>query len=175
MTELQMDGVARVDEGGGVDERRVFIGDRDVLAAVREAFPPVYRERKVTVAIADERYEGALNLDFGSPGYSEYTPADAADLEVGPHSLFDQIERLSGQTITLWIADEPLDLAQREADEAERKQREFEARTTLRQHRRRDALSTNAPRKRRAYGDDRRRAAREVHELGRALDGTQAG
>lgn len=128
MTELTLSGVVEAYVWAGDKCGTALIDGKDVLAEVRQAFNQ-YPARKVTVAIADERYDGRLMYDFGSPGYSEYTPAEPAELNVGPHNLIDTLARLDGQRITLWIADEPIDLARREAEAAEAKRQAFEATT----------------------------------------------
>ena len=62
----------------------------------------------VTIAIADQTFTGDLYCDEGTPGYSEFTPGDPAELTLGPHDILDIIDRYDGQTITLWVADEPI-------------------------------------------------------------------
>lgn len=123
MTELELSGVVEAFIQGTFDDApcsSVTIGGKDVLTEINATFPG---HRVVTVAVADERFEGDLMLDFGSPGYSEYTPGSVAELTVGPHDILEILERLEGQTVTLWIADEPVDLARRNAEaEAKRAQ-----------------------------------------------------
>ena len=64
----------------------------------------------VTVAIADERFTGDLDCSEGLQGYSEYTPGEPADLCVGPHNILKILDRYDGKEITLWIADEPINM-----------------------------------------------------------------
>lgn len=85
----------------------ITIGGRDVLYEIEEAFGG---HCKVTVAIADATFTGDLYVDLGSRAYSELTPGDIAELTTGPHNLFSELYRHDGQVITMWIADEPVDL-----------------------------------------------------------------
>jgi hypothetical protein len=83
----------------------VWVGGRDVVAEVEG----VCWSGPVTVAVADERFTGDLAVEMGW-GYSEFTPIDRDRLSVGPHNLISVIERLEGQDITVWIADEPINV-----------------------------------------------------------------
>lgn len=78
----------------------------DIIEAIKQAG----FHRAVTVGLADERFNGDLWAFNASPGYSEYTPAESAELTVGPHNLIEILERHAGQTVTLWIADEPFNV-----------------------------------------------------------------
>ena len=92
----------RVDEDDALNGS-VHIGGRDVLDEVANAG----FANPVTVAIADERYNGDLAYEIGW-GYSEYTPVDEDKLTVGPHDLITLLGRYKeGEIVTLWIADEP--------------------------------------------------------------------
>ena len=67
----------------------------------------------VTIAFADERFAGeGLAADLGW-GYSEYTPVDSDLLGIrgSDVNLIEILRsRYVGYEITLWIADEPIDL-----------------------------------------------------------------
>lgn len=89
----------------------LWIGERDVVeevGSVKWAGP-------VTCAIycgtltGDTAFQGALRIQEGS-GYSEYTPIDDDELFVGPHDLLKIIGELDGQEITVWFADEPINV-----------------------------------------------------------------
>lgn len=84
----------------------VHIGGRDVVEEVGQT----QWSGPVTVGIADERYTGDLLVDLGW-GYSEYTPMDPDMLTVGPHDLIAILLGHEGEQVTVWIADEPVDLA----------------------------------------------------------------
>jgi hypothetical protein len=83
----------------------VFIGNEDVVEKIENA----NFQKPVTVAIADERFSGDLAVETGW-GYSEYTPMDPDILIVGDHDLIDILARYTGQKITMWIADEPVNV-----------------------------------------------------------------
>jgi hypothetical protein len=83
----------------------IHIGGRDFvdeIASTKFAGP-------VTVGIADERFDGDLSVDTGW-GYSEVTPEETDRLHVGPHNIIDRLERLEGQNVTVWVADEPVNV-----------------------------------------------------------------
>jgi hypothetical protein len=87
------------------------IGGVDVIAAIEESFDTAFgsNPKRVTVAIADERFTGDLYSDCGVLGWSEYTPSEPAALTVGPHNLLAILERFDeDEAITLWVADEPI-------------------------------------------------------------------
>lgn len=90
--------VSDEDENGSVR-----IGDVDFVDKVGET---TFRS-PVTVAIADERFAGDLELEYGW-GYSEYTPMEADKLQVGEHDILQILERYEGKEITVWVADEPI-------------------------------------------------------------------
>jgi hypothetical protein len=113
MTVLKLTGQVQLGDAYRVDrdelDGAVHIGGVDVLKAVGEAFLDGRDNGtipKVTVAIADERFTGDLEYEYGW-GYSDYTPMDPDELNVGPHNIIDYLTKLEGQTITLWVADEP--------------------------------------------------------------------
>jgi hypothetical protein len=62
----------------------------------------------VTVAVADQSFSGDLDCWEGSAGYSEYTPGEVPELSIGSHNILEIIERHVSQSITLWVADEPI-------------------------------------------------------------------
>lgn len=87
------------------DNGAVKIGYRDLVAEVMH-----YKwNGPVTVAIADERFCGDLDAEFGW-GYSEYTPMDPDILTVGPHNILNIISNHDGEHLTVWIADEPVNV-----------------------------------------------------------------
>lgn len=86
----------------------VRIGGRDILAEIGRTFRA---GTIVTVAIADSRYEGGLEADLGSRGWSELTPGDPASLCVGPHSLIRELDRYDGQSVTMLISSGPIDVS----------------------------------------------------------------
>lgn len=114
MSVLRMHGRVRVpeaypDDGGYVDEPDgPEIDGKPIVDAIQES--GFQWKDKVTVAIADERFDGDLYASEGCHGYSEWTPGCAADLRCGNHDLTEVLERYEGQTITLWIADEPVNV-----------------------------------------------------------------
>lgn len=80
------------------------IGGRDVFDAVRGAA----FSGPVTVAVGGASFTGdTLCVAAGSPGYSEFTPGSPAEFVIGKHNIFPLLENMDGQTVTLWIADEP--------------------------------------------------------------------
>lgn len=110
MTVLKFHGIAEIKWIGGLRDKGDYedqpcVGDDELIPAVEAAFK---NGQQVTVAIGDERFTGDLDAWKGMCGWSEYTPADPAQLRVGPHNLIDIIDRLEGQEITVWIADEPI-------------------------------------------------------------------
>lgn len=89
----------------------LWIGDHDVVSEVGD----VTWAGPVNVAIASDfllgntTYAGALKIAEGW-GYSEYTPMDSDELLVGPHDLLKIIGELEGRDVTVWFADEPLNI-----------------------------------------------------------------
>lgn len=81
----------------------VRIGGVDLVNAVEDAT----FTGPVTVAIADDRFSGDLVVDLGW-GYSEYTPVDPDQLQVGPHDIIEILLTREGETVTVWVADEPI-------------------------------------------------------------------
>jgi hypothetical protein len=108
MTVLRFDGIVESEWRITVE-----IDGRDVINEIHETWPTSWHEDnppRVTAALADERFEGDLLACHGSEGYSEWTPGDVGDLRVGEHDLFDRLDELDGQQVTLWIADEPVNV-----------------------------------------------------------------
>lgn len=98
----------------GNDGMTVRIGGVDVLAAVDAAFD---HKQVVTLAVChasfpEEKFSGGIYVDLGMRGYSEYTPGEAGDLLTGPHSLRTVLDKSRNQSVTVWIADEPIDLGE---------------------------------------------------------------
>lgn len=86
--------------------QKLFIGETEILPDLeykRYAGP-------VTVAIADQRFTGKIDIDAGSPGYSEYTPGDPSYWRVGAHDILEILEGYQGARIAMWVADEPVNL-----------------------------------------------------------------
>jgi hypothetical protein len=103
MTVLRFDGIVE-----NVDYEDFTIGGRYVIEEIGKAFGR--QKAAVTAALADERFEGDLDLYIGSRGYSEWTPGEVGRLRIGKHDLFDRLDELDGQQVTLWIADEPVNV-----------------------------------------------------------------
>lgn len=83
-----------------------LIGDVDVL----DELGSTHFDNPVTVAVADKRFSGELNIELGW-GYSEYTPMDDDKMEVGEHNIVGIIGQYEeGQELTLWVADEPVNV-----------------------------------------------------------------
>lgn len=89
---------------------RPYIGPYDVIGSLDYAQREGTFQGPLTLAIADERFDGELHAYVGSPGYSEYTPADYYELRSGPHNLITVLERYAGQEITMWVADGPFNV-----------------------------------------------------------------
>jgi hypothetical protein len=112
MTILKFEGVVesgdvcRVSYGDDEKDGAVHVGGRDVVDEVHA----VKWSGPVTVAMADERFEGPVAGEMGW-GYSEYTPMDPDVLTVGSHNVIEILLRHEGSEITVWIADEPIDIA----------------------------------------------------------------
>jgi len=89
----------------------LWIGARDVVSEIGE----VKWNGPVTCAIfagkltGDTAFQGALRIQEGW-GYSEYTPIESDELFVGPHNLLKIIGDLEGDEITVWFADEPINV-----------------------------------------------------------------
>ena len=83
----------------------ILIGDRDLIG---EVFAAKW-SGPVVVGIADERFSGPIAIEEGW-GYSEYTPMESDSLTVGAHDIIDILEKYIDQEITVWIADEPVNL-----------------------------------------------------------------
>ena len=111
MTILKFVGVVKSDALIENDETGSYvytpsIGGVDIIDAIEaKTF-----SGPVTVAIADERFDGVLHTYTASPGYSEWTPAEPAELTVGPHNIIEILARHEGEVITLWIVDEPFNV-----------------------------------------------------------------
>lgn len=86
-------------------EGSILIGDRDFVGEILENFGG----KKVTVAIADERFDGDVTGELGW-GYSEYTPMDSDSLTVGKHDLIEILSRYEDKEIKVWVADEPINV-----------------------------------------------------------------
>lgn len=97
-----LDNEYRVEQG---KEGRIWIGEIDIVDDLHET----QFNGPVTVGIQDERWDGLLSVETGW-GYSEYTPMDSDHLSVGTHDLLDILERYKDQEITLFIADEPVNI-----------------------------------------------------------------
>jgi len=91
--------------GDGENNGSIFIGGKDVISEIAKAG----FLGKITVGIADKRFNGDLEVDLGW-GYSEWTPIESDRLKVGSHNLIEILERYSGEEITMWVSDEPINL-----------------------------------------------------------------
>lgn len=93
----------------GVDDWKVGarVGDRNI---VEEVLKTRFNDM-VTVVIADERFFGELTaLEYDS-WWSEWTPGDPERLFCGKNDLIEILEeRYNGKEITMWIADEPVNV-----------------------------------------------------------------
>ena len=114
MTTLRFTGV--VDFWSDEEVYRPWIGGVNVLEAINAAS---FGRQAVTVGLMDARYVGELFSDMGSPGWSEYTPGGPAELTAGNHNVFDRLVDLSGQVVTLFVSDEPIDLGSDEYDDTQ--------------------------------------------------------
>lgn len=104
MTILKFQGIVDTADYRLDSENDHSIGGVDLIRAINQT----EWSGPVTIALADETFNGDLDCWEGSRGYSEYTPGSAAELKVGPHNILRILERYDGQTVTLWIADEPI-------------------------------------------------------------------
>lgn len=98
-TTLRFDGVVEWPfkiEGG-------TIGGLDVI----DALEGVRWKGPVAAALMDERFDGHLHACCGSPGYSEWTPAEPCNLLVGGHDLAEILRQHDGQVVSLIVTDEP--------------------------------------------------------------------
>ena len=102
MTVLKFHGIVTID-----GTNTPIIGGCDVINHIWDTFV-VGGVKAVTVAIGDSRFSGDLDAWYETEGYSEYTPGDPAKLTVGPHNILPILERHEGKTVTMWIADEPI-------------------------------------------------------------------
>ena len=87
------------------DEGSVLVGGRDLVGEVADA----EFTGPVTVAVADERFYGDLIIEEGW-GYSDWTPMDPDSLVVGEHDIIEVLLRHDGNKVTVWVADEPVNL-----------------------------------------------------------------
>lgn len=106
MTALRFDGLVDCEQFGNPGHLR--IGGRDVIKELVDEFG--YQGKQVTVALLNERWDGLSDFDQGMEGYSEWTPGEPAKVYVGDHDVLARLEELNGREVTLWIADEPIDL-----------------------------------------------------------------
>jgi len=86
----------------------IRIGGVDVVAAIEAAWKETAR---VTVALADERFTGMLDVDSGARGYSEWTPAETATLRAGEHDVLARLRVLDGRRVTVWVSGRPVDVS----------------------------------------------------------------
>jgi hypothetical protein len=111
MTTLKFEGEINFGDGcrvavGDELDGSIHVGGRDVIAEIEEAnfCGPV------TLGIANATFAGDLFVETGW-GYSEYTPVESDALKAGAHDIVGVLERYQeGDRITVWIADEPVDL-----------------------------------------------------------------
>lgn len=100
MTILRFEGVVSYKFEGD----SLMIGGKSVLHEVMHT----RFSDPVTVAFADERFNGDLEAYHGLEGYSEVTPGAFPEFTVGPHDLLKRLREYNGQQIILWVADEPI-------------------------------------------------------------------
>lgn len=99
MTILRFEGIVDADFEG------LSIGERDVIVEIQKTS----FTGPVTVALADEKFTGDLEIYDGTSSYSEWTPGDPAGFFVGGHDVLDRLEEYyNGKVVILWIADEPI-------------------------------------------------------------------
>ena len=90
----------------------VKIGGENILHSIQDT----KFEGKVTVAWLDRKFVGEdIWAAESVRGYSEWTPAAPYELELftrgaGTHDLVAELEQYRGQEITLWVADEPVNV-----------------------------------------------------------------
>lgn len=100
MTILRFEGIVKVGY-----EDNIFIDDTEVI---REILSFDFDNELVTVAFADETFNGDLEAYPELAGYSEWTPGSPAEFTVGEHNIIEAMRRYEGQRIILWMADEPI-------------------------------------------------------------------
>jgi len=103
VTILKFDGVVK-DRLASDGIYRLFIGERDIIKEIKRA----EFKGQVTIALGDEGFTGDLHTWVGAKGYSEYSPGESGELEVGDHDVYSRLSGLEGHVVTLWIADEPV-------------------------------------------------------------------
>lgn len=86
------------------------IGGRNVISEISDHWAREHRDVTVTVGIADETFYGKLGAEVGWRGYSEYTPAEPAELTAGPHNLLTVLTRHHGNKITMWVSGQPINV-----------------------------------------------------------------
>lgn len=109
MTVLRFAGVVQLGDEYRVESEHVHgavrVGGADVVASV----DGVKWDGPVTFAMADDRWTGDVAVELGW-GYSEYTPMDADKLWVGEHDIIARLVEHEGKQVTVWFADEPVNL-----------------------------------------------------------------
>lgn len=88
----------------------IEIGGVNLFDAITETFGTGGGTKPVTIAIADERFTGDLTAWEGMQGYSEYTPAEPPELMVGYHNIWQKLQAMEGERLTLWISTHPINL-----------------------------------------------------------------
>ena len=83
----------------------IYIGDKDIVSEIKDA----NFTTNIIVGIADETFSGEHFVETGW-GYSEWTPMDDDKLSVGDHDLLEILKRYKGQTITMFVSGEPINI-----------------------------------------------------------------
>lgn len=106
MTTMKLEGIL------DLDWEAIWVGDDNLTERVRKT---VFNG-PVTVAFAGKRFTGyEIGSYEGYSSYSEWTPGDACSLELylnngGEHDLKRELREYDGEEITIWIADEPVNI-----------------------------------------------------------------
>ena len=89
----------------------LWIGEHDIVEEVESAKwnGPVTCAVYGGSLLGDTAWSGALRIQQGW-GYSEWTPMDSDELFVGPHNLLKIIGEMEGEDVTVWFADEPINV-----------------------------------------------------------------
>ena len=97
-----------------------LVGDRHIVAAIRETFPDIYpgdeqhdwdNGKRLTVILAvggsQELYAGKSEAEYGEKTWSDLTPGSPPTMTVGSMDLIGRLNDLAGQTVTIRIDDGP--------------------------------------------------------------------
>lgn len=84
----------------------IHIDGQDVLGEISDTFR---NGEQVTIGLADETFDGELFTDIGW-GYSEWTPMDHDNFFIGDHDFLNILSKHEGEEVTLFVADEPINV-----------------------------------------------------------------